>query len=109
VAALLPMASWWPAVALLCNISDFGAVSDNRTVNTRAFQRAVAHCGSGAAPGRRAVVHVPAGVWLTGAFNLTSHLTLELARGAIITGSLDPRDYPQLAVFPSYGKCNDGS
>ena len=44
-AALLPMASWWPAVALLRNISDFGAVSDNRTVNTRAFQRAVAHCG----------------------------------------------------------------
>ena len=88
-----------------CSIADFGAIPDNHTINTRAFAGAVAHCA--ALPGP-STVFVPPGVWLTGAFNLTSNMTLELSRGATITGSMDWSDYPQVAVFPSYGKCNDG-
>lgn len=30
------------------------------------------------------LLYVPPGVWLTGPFNLTSHMTLFLARGAVI-------------------------
>ena len=58
-------------------------------------------------PGQRAVVLVPAGTWLTGAFNLSSHTELRLARGATIEAvtSVDREQFPALAPFPSYGWC----
>lgn len=65
------------------SIADFGGVGDGRTLNTAAFQSAVSGIEQRHAPGGT-LLYVPAGVWLTGAFNLTSHMTLFLAKGAII-------------------------
>lgn len=67
------------------NLTDFGGVGDGVTVNTAAFERAVAAI---AKLGKRGggQLNVPAGQWLTAPFNLTSHMTLFLAEGAVILG-----------------------
>lgn len=68
------------------NLTEFGAVDDGVTLNTVAFEKAVAAIsrlrGSGGGQ-----LNVPAGVWLTGPFNLTSHMTLFLEEGAVILGA----------------------
>jgi hypothetical protein len=65
------------------SVASFGGAGDGRTLNTVAFARAVASIDRLRAPGG-AELYVPPGVWLTGPFNLTSCMTLFLARGAVI-------------------------
>lgn len=65
------------------SITDFGAVGDGKTLNTWPFKKAIyriqhmRHRGG-------TLLYVPSGVWLTGSFSLTSHMTLFLAKGAVI-------------------------
>lgn len=68
------------------SITEFGAVGDGKTLNTVAFQNAIFYAKSFADKGG-AKLYVPSGRWLTGGFNLTSHLTLFLERGATIIAS----------------------
>ena len=49
-----------------------------------AFARAVARIERRRGARGGTLLYVPPGVWLTGPFNLTSHMTLFLARGAVI-------------------------
>lgn len=79
-----------PARKLTLNVMDFGAVGDGITLNTAAFEAAVA-AASDTVGG--ALLLVPNGVWLTGCFNLTSHLTLFLESGAVLLAS--QVGYPQ--------------
>ena len=65
------------------NLTDFGGVGDGRAVNTEAFERAVVAIAALADRGG-GQLNVPPGRWLTGPFNLTSHMTLFLAEGAEI-------------------------
>lgn len=67
-------------------ITEFGAVGDGVTLNTKAFQNAIFYLHSFADKGG-AQLFVPAGRWLTGSFTLISHLTLFLDKGAVILGS----------------------
>lgn len=69
------------------SITEFGAVGDGVTLNTKAFQNAIFYLNSFADKGG-AKLFVPAGKWLTGSFNLISHLTLWLDKDAIILGSM---------------------
>ena len=68
------------------SILEFGAVGDGKTLNTLAFQNAVFYLKSFADKGG-AQLYVPPGRWLTGSFNLTSHLTLFLEKDAVILAS----------------------
>lgn len=68
------------------SVTDFGAVGDGATLNTKAFQNALFHLDSFAKKGG-AQLFVPAGRWLTGSFSLISHLTLSLDKDAVILGS----------------------
>lgn len=68
------------------SILEFGAVGDGKTLNTVAFQNAIFYLKSFADKGG-AQLYVPPGRWLTGSFNLTSHLTLFLEREAVVLGS----------------------
>jgi hypothetical protein len=68
------------------SITEFGAVGDGVTLNTHAFENAMFYLRSFADKGG-AQLFVPAGRWLTGSFNLTSHLTLNLDKDAVILGS----------------------
>lgn len=68
-------------------ITEFGAVGDGVTLNTKAFENAIFYLNSFADKGG-AKLFVPAGRWLTGSFHLISHLTLWLDKDAVILGSL---------------------
>lgn len=68
------------------SLEEFGAVGDGKKLNTVAFQNAIFYVKSFADKGG-AQLYIPSGRWLTGSFNLTSHLTLFLERGATILGS----------------------
>ncbi|XP_072980171.1 probable polygalacturonase [Typha angustifolia] len=84
------------------NLTDFGGVGDGKTLNTEAFERAVAAIARLAKKGG-GQLNVPPGNWLTAPFNLTSHMTLFLAEGAVILGIQDERYWPLLPPLPSYG------
>ncbi|KAJ8766304.1 hypothetical protein K2173_022363 [Erythroxylum novogranatense] len=85
------------------SILEFGAIGDGKTLNTIAFQNAIFYLKSFADKGG-AQLYVPPGLWLTGSFNLTSHLTLFLEKGAIILGSQDPFHWEIVEPLPSYGR-----
>ena len=70
-------------------LTDFGGVGDGKTLNTKAFQAAIANLSQYANDGGAELI-VPAGKWLTGSFNLTSHFTLFLHEDATILASQVP-------------------
>lgn len=85
--------------SLVFNLTDFGAVGDGFTLNTKAFERAISEIrkrGGGQ-------LNVAPGYWLTAPFNLTSHMTLFLAENAIILGIDDENYWPLMPPLPSYG------
>uniref|UniRef100_A0A2N9IB85 Pectate lyase superfamily protein domain-containing protein n=1 Tax=Fagus sylvatica TaxID=28930 RepID=A0A2N9IB85_FAGSY len=85
------------------SILEFGAVGDGKTLNTVAFQNAIFYLKSFADKGG-AQLYVPTGRWLTGSFNLTSHLTLFLERGATILVSENYIHWDIVDPLPSYGQ-----
>ncbi|XP_052192109.1 probable polygalacturonase isoform X2 [Diospyros lotus] len=90
------------------SITDFGGVGDGQTLNTKAFQEAV-HQLSQYGPDGGAQLFVPAGRWLTGSFNLTSHFTLFLHKDAVLLASQDITDWPVIDPLPSYGRGRDAA
>ena len=85
--------------APVCSITDFGAISGNRTAdatkNRAALQAALASC---------ARVVVPAGAFKIAPVALPSHSTLDLHAGASLVGSDDWRDYlPVVHFLPPLG------
>ncbi|XAR67215.1 hypothetical protein NMG60_11013693 [Bertholletia excelsa] len=85
------------------NLSDFGGIGDGVTLNTDAFERAMAAISKLGKKGG-GQLNVPAGTWLTAPFNLTSHMTLFLAKDAVILGVDEEKYWPLMPPLPSYGK-----
>jgi polygalacturonase len=78
-----------PAEGLVFNIKNYGAKGDGASLDTRAINRAIAACvkaGGG-------TVYVPAGTFVTGTFQLFSHVNLYLSAGAVLLASGDSDDY----------------
>jgi polygalacturonase len=73
-------------------ISDFGAVADAKTVNTKAIQEAIDKC---AASGGGVVV-VPKGVFLSGAIFLHQGVNLLVEKDGVLKGTTNIDDYPQI-------------
>ena len=71
------------------SIVSFGAVGDNRTLNTEAIQRAIDTAGRSGG----GYVVVPPGAFRTGSVNLTSNVYLLLQPGGVLQGSADAGDY----------------
>lgn len=69
------------------NILDFGAKGDGVTKNTAAIQKAIDACTTGG------TVYIPAGVFMSGALYLKSNMTLYIAEGGTLKGSIDMQDY----------------
>jgi polygalacturonase len=74
----------------LFNVRDYGAVGDNKTKDTAAFQKALDACA--AAGGGE--VTVPAGNYLIGSVEMHSNTTLQLDKGVFVIESPDVGDYP---------------
>ncbi|CAL5442678.1 unnamed protein product [Camellia sinensis] len=85
------------------SITDFGGVGDGVTMNTKAFRAAIYRIEHLRRRGAT-LLYIPPGEYLTESFNLTSHMTLYLARGAVIKATQDTRYWPLIAPLPSYGR-----
>ena len=81
------------------NIVAYGAVGDGVTVNTRAIAAAVAAAAASGLPS--SVLVPPGGVFVTGGFNLSSHVYLEVAPGGELRASDAPEDYVCMASVTS--------
>ncbi len=80
-------------------ITDFGAVGDGSTLNTRAIQAAIDSCARSGG-GR---VWFPAGTFLSGTLYLKDNVTLYLDIGATLLASVNIEDYPlNVCDAPSY-------
>ena len=73
-------------------ISDFGAVADAATVNTKAIQAAIDKC---AASGGGVVV-VPKGTFLSGAIFLKQGVNLAVEKDGVLKGTTNIDDYPDI-------------
>lgn len=85
------------------SITDFGGVGDGKTVNTKAFTEAIYRIQHLKRKGGT-VLYIPPGVYLTERFNLTSHMTLYLAKGAVIKATQQIWNWPLANPLPSYGR-----
>ncbi|XP_010533998.1 PREDICTED: probable polygalacturonase [Tarenaya hassleriana] len=85
------------------SITEFGAVGDGTTVNTKAFAAAIDRIERSGGGGGT-LLYVPPGVYLTESFNLTSHMTLYLAGGAVIKAVQDAENWRLIDPLPSYGR-----
>jgi len=70
-------------------ITDYGAVSDANTINTKAIQAAIDKC---AADGGGTLV-VPAGTFLTGAIFFKQGVNLQVESGGVLKGTTNMADY----------------
>jgi polygalacturonase len=71
-------------------ITDFGAIGDGITLNTKAFENAI---NAIAAKGGGIVI-VPEGIWLTGPIELKSNINLHTEINALILFTTDFSQYP---------------
>jgi polygalacturonase len=71
-------------------ITDFGAVADDVSINTKAIQSAIDHA---AAQGGGTVI-IPAGVFVSGALFLKPKVHLHLEAGAVLKCSTDLANFP---------------
>lgn len=89
------------------SISDYGAVGNGTTLNTKAIQsvidKASAHGGG--------MVIIPGGRFLTGMLVMKSNVNLHLEKDAVLLGSADPFDYPavDMPALPESPKKDDNS
>ena len=73
-------------------ITDFGAVTNSQTVNTKAIQSAIDHCaGNGGG-----VVVVPKGVFMSGALFFKQGVNLLVEKDGVLKGTTNQDDYPQI-------------
>jgi len=72
------------------SITDFGAVGDGQTLNTKAISDAIDNVTS---KGGGTVI-IPGGLWLTGPIILKSNLNIHAEDGALIIFSKDKTQYP---------------
>jgi polygalacturonase len=72
------------------NITDYGAIGDSVTLNTKSIQAAIDDCarkGGG-------TIHFPAGTFLSGTLYLENNIRIDLEPGAVLLGSRNIEDYP---------------
>ena len=93
------------------SVTDFGAVNDGQTLNTKAFADAIADVSE---KGGGKVI-IPRGIWLTGPIILKSNVNLHAREGALVIFSPDKDLYPLIetsfegydtyrCISPIYGK-----
>ena len=99
--------------SILCpvvhDVVALGAKADNATMNTAAFATASTAAAKTAAAGTWAEIRVAAaGVFVTGAVNVSSRTTLFVAPATTVRGVPDRSEWRQIAPLPSYGNACDG-
>jgi polygalacturonase len=87
---LVPAAAAKPAKRFV--VTDYGAVADGTTVNTKSIQSAIDKCASSGG----GIVVVPRGTFLSGAIFLKQGVNLLVEKDGVLKGTTNPDDYPQI-------------
>lgn len=74
------------------NIADFGAKPDGQTLATQSIQSAIDQAASAGG----GTILFPPGKFLSGTLRLKSNITLHLSSGAVLLGSTNIADYPNI-------------
>ncbi|KAE8694638.1 endo-glucanase 2 family protein [Hibiscus syriacus] len=92
------------------SITDFGGVDDGKTLNTKAFRKAIYRIQHLRRRGGT-LLYVPSGVYLTDSLNLTRHMTLYLAQGAVIRATQHFYKFESFKNFTTLlsSRCGEGS
>ena len=70
-------------------ITDYGAVGDGKTLNSKAIQATIDACAK-----KGGTVVIPKGEFLSGSIFLKPGVNLEIQEGGVLKGSTDINDYP---------------
>jgi polygalacturonase len=81
------------------NIRDFGAKGDGQTLDTAALQSAIDACTRD----HGGTVLVPAGTFNIGTVEMKSNVTLHIAAGATLLGTVDGKQYHAASAIPLSG------
>ena len=73
-------------------VTDFGAVADGTTVNTKAIQAAIDKCASSGG----GVIVIPKGTFLSGAIFLKQGVNLLVEKDGVLKGTTNVDDYPMI-------------
>ncbi len=85
----------------MCDAREFGAKGDGVTKDTASIQRAIDTCS---ASGGGTVRLAGAAIFVSAPLVLKSNITLEIAAGTTLAGSLDHDDYPEIEEFRAPGR-----
>ena len=75
-------------------ITEYGAVGDGTTLNTKAIQSAIDQCSADGG----GVLVVPQGIFLTGSLFFKQGVDLRIMKDGVIKGTVNPEDYPQVGT-----------
>ncbi len=81
-----------PSNGKIYNVSDYGAVGDGATLNTKAIQKTIDDCASNGG----GIVTFPKGQYLTGSIYLKEGVHFIIPKGVTLLGSTDLKDYPEM-------------
>lgn len=73
-------------------ITEYGAVGDSKTLNTKAIQAAIDACAQNGG----GTVVFPKGIFVSGSLFLKPGVNMELQEGAVLKGSTAIEDYPKI-------------
>eukprot|EP01083_Nonionella_stella_P248930 861295_1 len=90
----------WSEATPVCDIRDYGAIGDNKTVNTKAIISTINSCHNTYGNNNLVQISIANGTYITGPFNLTSNTILYLNNNATLAASTDPNDYPLCECSP---------
>ena len=77
------------------NVKDYGALDDNKTINTKAIQKAIDECNKAGG----GTVTLDGGIFVSGTLLLKSNVTLNITENTTLLGSINPNDYPVVDPF----------
>lgn len=75
----------------VASITNFGAVGDGDTLNTKSIQSTIDHVASGGG----GTVVVPEGIFVSGALFLKPGVNLQLEKGSVLQCSTDMKNFPE--------------